>query len=343
MKKIFYFLSFISIIACSKRDEDVTEITNPQDFPKVIILSDEFDADNEDNDAVGIAMEMLPIWSESNPNVDGEVLAPSQTVRVFFKVFDYEGPSEITNYILGGKAFYEIDDCTTSEDENIELNFVWNADTQEGSFDWPAGIAEIEVEFEVDPLHYDDAATNDGGRGFSFELTSIQTNDSRVKLQDAPEFRYHVIDEEGIFISFDFDFNDPAAFEAFKSFFGNFDSDINDLEASAIDAIEFSFDHEKLEMTITLIETEEDECDAMEMVNVEIQVELEYDFDFEDLINITEYEGTLVGEIETDDLGSAEVEVDALILFNGTNEVVITLAGESVLGEIEEQTITLTR
>jgi hypothetical protein len=164
-----------------------------------------------------------------------------------------------------------------------------------------------------------------------------------VKLQDAPEFRYHVIDEEGIFSSFDFDFNDPMAFEAFKSFFGNFDSDINDLDASAIDAIEFSFDHEKLEMTITLIETEEDECDASEMVNVEIQVELEYDFDFEDLINITEYEGTLVGEIETDDLGGAEVEIDALILFNGTNEVVITLAGESVLGEIEEQTITLTR
>lgn len=343
MKKIFYFLSFISIIACSKRDEDVTEITNPQDFPKVIMLSDEFDADNEDNDAVGIAMEMLPIWSESNPNVDGEVLAPSETVRVFFKVFDYEGPGEINNYILGGKAFYEIDDCTTSEDENIELNFVWNADTKEGFFDWPAGISSIEVEFEVDPLHFDDDAVNEGGRGFSFQLTSIQTNDSRVKLQAAPEFRYHVIDEEGIFSSFDFDFNNPISFEAFKSFFGNFDSDINDLEASAIDAIEFSFDHEKLEMTITLIETEEDECDATEIVNKEIQVELEYDFDFEDLINFTEYEGTLIGEIETDDLGNAEVEIASMIDFNGANEAIITLSGESVIGDIEEQTFTLTR
>jgi hypothetical protein len=62
-------------------------------------------------------------------------------------VSDFEGFAKISDYILDGTAFYEVDDCTTSEDNGVDLKLVFNRTTGKGSVTFPKDVEEIEARY----------------------------------------------------------------------------------------------------------------------------------------------------------------------------------------------------
>ncbi len=348
MRTIKTTLSLIAalavLVSCDRKEDDVIDPRQPEDFPIVIILADELDGDYEDNDEVGIGLEILPVWDPVSRSIDGRIPTPTSDLRVHFEVFDPKGFSSLGDYITGGFAQYEIDDCTDSSDEDIDLGFIFDASTGMGSFTWPAGVEEMEVVLEVNDVLFDDDVVNADMRGFSFRLTSIEGpgTGSDIKLNSDLEFEYVVLDEEAIFGEWELDDNDPEQFAWFMALFGSLNEDLQGITMDEIDAIEFEFDFEAMVIKVILVETEEDECEPGEMENLEIEIEAEYDFDFEDLFNTDSGDLEFEGEAEINGV-PLEFVLEGSYEINADGTLNITLAGELDGDEIEERTITLTR
>ncbi len=343
--KIAPLFLILALAACDRKNDDLVDPRKPEDFPLVIVLSDEGDGDLEDNDEIGINLEILPLWDAATRSVDGKVTPPKTDVTVSFKVIDPKGFSNLSDYITGGKALYEIDDCTTSEDENINLNFTWDAAAGTGSFRWPAGVAEVEVVFEVKDDFFDDAALSSEDRGFTFQITSVQGAGDAVKVNTDLSFEYQVLDEEGVFGSWELDASDSVVFADFLALFTPLNKDLEGLTADKVDKIEISFEYDKMEVKVELVETEEDECDPTEQVPLEIEIEGDYAIDLDDLFNTLMADLELEGSFEDDNDNEVEFVLKGKFEINmaDPSEMTLTLEGEFNDTEIAERSLKLKR
>ncbi len=339
LNKTFALLCAAFLIgACSRLDEDRIDPRNPEDFPIVIILSDDGDGDLEDNDEVGIDLEILPIWDPVSRNPEGVVPTPTEDLIIQFEVFDPRGFSEIGSYILGAEAIYEVDDCTDSDD----LNTQWNPSTGQGSFTWPAGIEEVELVLLLDEDFFNDDILNTEDRGFSVRLNGVQST-TGVRVNTDLEFGYEVLDDESIFGDWELDHTDPLQFERFMALFGSLNEDFDGLSADQVDKIEISFGWEAMEVKVELIETEEDECEPGEFEPLEIEVECEYDFSLSSLFGVLNGELAFEGEAEIDGL-ELEFELEGVFEISPDGSTLqLTLGGEFDGEDIDEQTLTLAR
>lgn len=334
----------LALASCDRKDEDLIEPRDPNDFPIVIFLSDEEGGDLEDSDEVGIALEILPVWDEATRDLEGKIPTPTTDMRISFEVFDPSGFSAFADYILGGDAIYEIDDCTDSSDEGIDLNFVFDASAGTGSFDWPTGVEELEVILELNEATFDDDAVNPEERGFSFRITDIEGagagNDIRINRDI--EFTYFALDDEVLFGEWVLDHTDPEQFTTFTALFETVNEDLPGLAPSDIDAIEFEFDIEAMVVKVVLTETSEDECEPGEFENEELEIEAEYDFGFDELFGMLGGALSFEGEAEFNDVPE-EFTFEGAYQIEADGSLTLTLSGETENGEIEEQTLILNR
>ncbi len=341
---ITFFAAALVLASCDRKDEDLIEPRDPSDFPIVILLSDEEDGDMEDNDEVGIGLEILPVWDEATRDLEGKIPTPNTDLRISFEVFNPSGFSSFGEYILGGDAIYEIDDCTDSSDEGIDLNFAFDASAGTGSFDWPAGVEELEIVLEVNESAFDDAIANTEERGFSLRIIAIEGAGAGtdVRLNRDIEYTYFALDDESLFGEWELDFSNPDQFAAFTALFNQLNEDLPGLSISDIEAVEFEFDIEAMVVKVVLLETFEDECEPGEFENEELEVEAEYDFGFDELFGAQSGELEFEGEAEFDGVpeeftlaGNFQIESDGTLT--------LTLSGETENGEINEQTLVLNR
>jgi hypothetical protein len=338
-------LALIMMASCDREDEDVVIPRNPEEFPIVILLSDEGDGDLEDNDEVGIALEILPVWDPVTRSPEGKISTPTTDMQINFEIFDALGFANLEEYITGGFAAYEIDDCTSSADLEIDLQFNLDLASGTGSFMWPAGVAELEVVIEVSDVFFDDDVLNTDQRGFSFKITGIEGlgAGNTIRVNTDLEFEYIVLDNEAIFSAWEFDHTDPDQFAAFLALFGQLNEDFQNLNAADVDKIEISFGFEGMEVVVALLETEEDECEPGAFESVELEVSAEYSSDLEDLF------GALSGDLEFE--GAAEIDgVESEFALAGSfkidavsNSLTLIIQGELDGDEIGEQTLQLTR
>jgi len=110
----------------------------------------------------------------------GAIIPLEQDVTVQFAITGFEGFSQLSDYIKGAEAFYEIDDCTTSQDQGKDLDLQFDVATDTGSVTFPAGVEEIEIEFETDESLFDDAVFNTDERSVTIQLTGISNNNNKV-------------------------------------------------------------------------------------------------------------------------------------------------------------------
>jgi hypothetical protein len=327
--------------ACDRRNEDTVEPVSPDRFPKQLVLSDQGDGGLEDEDKVSIELELLKQYDPSRKQLTGVVNPLKEPLTVFFEIKDLEGFAALSDYVKGGTAFYQIDDCTTSEDKDIDLKFTLDMATGKGSVVFPAGVESVEIELETDEDLFDDDRLNTGKRGFTFALTGITATEN-VVVNTANTFEYQVLDDEAIFGDWEVDVDNPAEFAAFKNLFGPFDPAISGLERAKVDKIEISFGYQGFELKITLTESKPDECDASELVNEEIELEGEYETDLKDLFAATEGSVEFSEEIEQSDGRPAEftLEGDYAIDPNDAEKLTLTLKGE-YLDDIPSTTLHL--
>lgn len=344
--KLLCFAAILGLVAsCDREDEDIVSPRNPEDFPIVILLSDEGDGDVEDNDEVGIDLEILPVWDPVSRDPEGIIMTPASDMRITFEIYDLQGFASLNEYVTGGFAVYEIDDCTDSSDEDIDLDFTIDLSTGEGSFTWPAGIEELEVVIEVNEALFADDVLNPDRRGFSFRLTGIEGPGagSDVRVNTDLEFEYFVLDDESIFGDWELDHNDPVQLAAFLDLFGPLNEDFQGLEAADIDKIEISFKFDEMEAVVALAETEEDECEPGEFGNVEADLAAGYEIAIEDLFGATSGDLEFEDDTEIDGLELEFVLEGSFKLDPEAGTLILILQGELDGEEINEQTLELIR
>ncbi len=271
---IFALLA-IGFQACDKKNDNVATPNVEDNFPQQIVLADEGDGDLEDNDEVEIVLTLTDRVDPKGENLSGVIVPLSESVKVSFELLDPKGFTNWSDYMVDGKAFYEIDDCITSEDQNIDLNFVFNPTTGKGSVTFPKGIEELILAFEVDGNLFDNSSI-DSDRGFSFRLTGIETGSNTV-VNTNNVFEYKVLDDDVIYGSW---VSSPNADDlaGLKALFGGIDSDIEDLEVADIKELEVEFEYEEIKFKIVLNATElVDDCGTISPENIEIEIEGEYD------------------------------------------------------------------
>lgn len=277
MKKLRYSvlsLLVLTMVACDKKNDNVIKPNVGDNFPQILNLADEGDGEIEDEDKFSFKIELIDRVDPNGEELEGRIVPLKQTVRVHFEVTDHEGIANLADFIKDAKAFYEIDDCTTSEDENIDLHLEFDKATGKGSVDFPAGVEEIEIEFENDPDLFDDKVLNTDDRKLEIKLTSVDAKDEKVVVNTANKFEFEVLDDESIYGKYELDVNDVEQFEKFKSLFGLINEDVRGLSSDDVEEIEIEFEYGDFKAVVVLKETEEvDECGETETVNKEIEIE----------------------------------------------------------------------
>lgn len=329
--------------ACDRRNDEVVEPISAENFPRQLVLSDGGDGDFEGEDNVSVEIELLPRFDVEGKELEGKNDPLTQAVTLNFEIKDLKGFTRLSDYVKGGKAFYEVDDCTTSEDEDIDLDFKLDLATGKGSVSFPAGVEGIEIELETDEDLFDDGETNGEERGFTVVLTGLTGAGTQgVVLNTSNKFEYQVLDDEVVFGDWEVDFEDDVEFAAFKALFGPLDEDIADLKAEDVDKIEISFGYQGVQIKVELIETEADECDPTDEVNKEIEIESEYGTDLGDLFDTGSGEIEFAEEIEQDNGQVVEFKFEGEYEIDPTDpeKMTLTLEGE-YLDEIKKQTLNL--
>ncbi|RYE19833.1 MAG: hypothetical protein EOP51_19110 [Sphingobacteriales bacterium] len=277
MKKLKYIVLSLLILvatACDKRNDNVVTPLVGNDFPQILNLADEGDGELEDEDKFSFKITLADRVDPDGEELEGRIVPLKKKVRVHFEITDHEGFGNLSSYIKDAKAFYEIDDCTTSEDKDIDLHLTFNAATGKGSVDFPAGVEEIEIEFETNPDLFDDNILNTGDRKLEIQLTGVDADGQKVVANTANKFEYIVLDDESVYGKYELDVNDAAQFKKFVDLFGLINEDVKGLKASDVDEIEIEFQYDKFKAVIVLKETEEvEECGETETVNKEIEIE----------------------------------------------------------------------
>lgn len=322
----------VLFLACDKKNDDL--VYPVKSLPQIIKFDDQGDGDYEDEDNFSFVLTLNDRVDPAGEELGGKVVPLTTNVTVEFEIGDLEGFENAGDYIKEWKAFYEIDDCTTSDDLPMEFDPA----TGKGSVQFPAGVEEIEVEFSTDDSFFDDDVVNDDARSLTVSLRNVQAGTEKVIANSASTFTYEVLDDETIHGDWELDPGNAEMFEAFKSLFGLVNADVSELEAGEVEKIEISIEYGELTVVVELKETEiVEECGESEEVNKTIEIETE----FEELeLNSLEGDVEFVGETESGDVvkefkytGSYAVSDSQLELKlvgeyddNETHEITLTLA-----------------
>jgi hypothetical protein len=326
--------------ACSKEKFEHTKAMSAENFPKQLILDEEEIGELEDSDEVKFEIRLTDAIDPTGEELAGKV-SPLQTgVVVTFELKDPEGFANWNEYIVDGKAYYEIDDCTTSEDENIDLGYTFDPVTGQGSVLFPAGVESIVIELELNASLTDDVLENADDRGFNFALKSLGTTPENVVLNTDIESEFRVYDDEKVFGDWSFDHTDATQYQRLLDLFRISSEDLEGLTADEIDEVEASFAFDEFVLKLVLAETEEqEECGIIEQVNIEISIEGEID-------NLTDdsTSGEIVFVVEVENENGTVTEVEYEGTFERTGDTLtLTLKGDNGDEETEELVLTLTK
>lgn len=271
MKKAIYsLLALGALAACSKETKDVVKPRSAEDMPIQIILDEDEDGNVEDDDKAKMAFTFTDRIDPTGKELGGITPSLSQPATISCLIKDPEGFSNLADYILDIKAVYEVDDCT---EEDITVTF--DLSTGEVSFDFPAGVEEVEVEFELDDTFFDDDVVSDD-RGFVVEVLGLSNTSENVVINTDTEFEYKVLDDELIFGEYELELTQENL-DRLKTLFAEVNEDLADLSLADIDAFEMEVSLEEIEFKTVLIEEEADECDPTDFDNVEVSVEGEFE------------------------------------------------------------------
>ena len=269
---------FLTLSACDEMDDDVLTPLTGNAYPQVILLSDEGDGDLEDEDNFSFKITLADRVDPAGKELGGKVVPLEKDVTVQFKVVETNGFTNLGDYLKDWKVFYEIDDCTTSEDQDIDLNLTFDPGTGMGSVRFPAGVEEIEVEFEADGGLFDDNVFNSESRGLVLQLTGLNANGQNVAVNTTNAFGYQVLDDDGIYGEWELDIDNATEFQNFKALFGLINEDIKSLQAADVGEITLSFEYGELKAQVKLKETEMiEDCGEMEEENKVIEIEAEFE------------------------------------------------------------------
>jgi hypothetical protein len=269
-------LSFLLVFVagCDKQKDDIVMPLTSEEFPQVIRFDDEGDGDMEDEDKFSFKLVLNDRVDPEGEELGGKIIPLENDVTVSFEVSDFEGFAKISDYILDGTAFYEVDDCTTSEDKGVDLKLVFDRNTGKGSVTFPKDVEEIEVEFEVSEDLFDDNKLNTNDRFIEFEITGVSGDNKVVTYNPAFTFTYEPLDDEAISGEWKLDPLNAAQFAKFKELFGLISKDVRELKAVDVDEILFSVEYDEVKVEIVLKETEViTECGDTDTVNKVIEIE----------------------------------------------------------------------
>ena len=332
-------VSVVLVTACSKQKFEHTAVLDAEDFPKQMVLDEEDAGDLEDTDKASFEIKLTDGIDPEGMELSGKPQVLEAATTVQFQLKDPEGFSNWNEYILDGTAFYEVDDCTTSEDLGVDLQFTFDPATGSGSVIFPAQVNSIEIELELEPAIMDDAVENSDDRGFTFSLTAIGAATDKLVLNTDIETTFRLYDDEKVFGSWELDHNDAAELSNIIDLFTVANSDFSGLTATDIDNIEAEFAFDEFKLVITLAETETvDECGTPEQVNLEIELEGEW----EELSDATSGTAHFIVEREEENGFITEVEYEGEFERIG-NTLTLTLKGTDGDFETNELTLTFTR
>lgn len=337
---LFIVLTVVLITACSKKKFEHTAATDVANFPKQLVMDEEDAGDLEDTDKASFEIKLTDGIDPEGIELAGKPQTLGAAVTVQFELKDAEGFANWSDYIVGGTAFYEVDDCTTSEDLGVDLQFTFDAATGTGSVVFPADVTSIELEFELDPTLMDDAVENSDDRGFTFALTGIGSTNEKVVVNTDIETEFRLYDDEKVFGSWEADHTNAAELTNILDLFTMANSDLDGLTTVEIDNIEVEFAFDEFKLLITLVETESvDNCGTPEVVNLEIELEGEWEELTDDATSGTAH---FIVEREEDNGFITEVEYEGSFERIG-NTLTLTIAGTDGDTETDELTLTLTR
>lgn len=291
----------LTLWSCDKRNAGVVEPIDPNNLPQVILFDEEEAGELENSDETSFTLKLLDRIDPTGEELGGKIIPLTSDVTVNFEITEFEGFDNIADYILGASAQYEIDDCNDGE---VAITF--NTTTGVGSVTFPAGVEEVEVNFELNDALFDDDEVNEDSRGFKVKITGL-TNATNVVANTELEFEHIVLDDDVIFGEWSFDIAD---LENLKDIFGDANEDIADLEEDDINEIKIEFGLTGFEIKIELVETELDDCGEEE--NIEIEIEAEYN-DLTD--DATSGDISFIIEKENEDGSVEELE------YSGTFEI----------------------
>ncbi|MBC7851149.1 MAG: hypothetical protein H7Y31_15510 [Chitinophagaceae bacterium] len=319
------------LLSCDKKNEDLTTPLSLDQFPAVIVLADEGDGGLEDEDKFSFVITLSDRKDPDGQEPGGKIIPLLSPATVHFEITSFEGFNKLSDYILDASAFYELNDCNT---EDVDLTF--DVNTGKGTVIFPAGVEEVEIEFETDESLFDDAVFNTDERSITIQLTDLTGNTGKAAVNTSAAFVYEVQDDEGIYGEWKLDINDPAEFNRFKTLFGLVNEDIRNLEVDDVDEILLEFEYEEVKAIVVLKETEQiDDCGSIDTENkiIELEAEIE-DVDDKELSGEIEF-----GEILETVTGSLRAFV-----YTGSFEIInsklkIVLRGE--FGSDKTEVITL--
>lgn len=174
----------------------------------------------------------------------------------------------------------------------------------------------FEVEFEL-------PGEDDAEGGFTFTITSLQSNSKKIVLGTPNEFEFEVLDND-VAGEWELEFDSEEEFNEFKSVFGALNPDLEKLSYEEIaGSIKAEFEFGEMQFEIELLK-EEEVCQDGETETESLVVEIEADYDAEGGELALEGSRLVVG-----DDGEIEDELDFI------------LEGEYALDE-DEETITFT-
>jgi hypothetical protein len=340
-KQIILALCALSLItSCSKENLDVVNPLDADKFPQQIIVDEENIYEREDADKVEIEVKLTDRIDVSGQNPAGISIPLSEQVRVNFELSGAAGFSGWGNYILSGKAYYEIDDCTTSDDLNIDLDFQFDSNTGKGSFLFPTGTTAVILEFELDVAVTDDNVVNTDERGFTFSLTGLGQETTTVVVNTTLKSEFRLYDDELVFGEWGIDHNDTTQLIGVRTLLELSNADVSSLISADIDAISVEITPEETKFVITLVATEViEECSVIDTVNIEIEVEGEIDALTDDALS---GEIAFIVELENADGTVREVEYNGVFSRSG-NILSLTLSGDDGDNQTSDITLTLTR
>ena len=311
--KYIAILGFVGVFLASCVDQEFVEpIDGENEELFILALDAEEGGAYESETDYGLEIAFLDYFGE----------LPQAEVLISFQLKDAEGldigPADDQLHIK--EVIYEIDDCTEGE-----LAFTFNNDGSgtitllpdaeigmveafEIVFNLPFEVV-IEDGEEEEIALLDDAVQNDEDRGFVFEITGIDSDNSVIDFNPIREFEYVVLDDETITTEWVLDISEQAVFDQFKEAFSYISFDLSNLEYEEVDEIKFEFEFEEMAIVIVLneLEDEADECDPTEFDNKEIEIEA--DFDAED--GELELEGSYF--VFSEDDGEIEDELDFIL------------------------------
>lgn len=335
MKKLLFAacISSFLISSCSKEKYELVAPISLQERPLQLLLDESESGLVEDDDKIELVLNFADQLDPKGSSLSGVKIPHSSALRVTLQFFDNEGFNQWSEYLVGMDAFYEIDDCNTSADQNISLNPVLDLNTGTATFDLPAGITEVIVELETNPALFDNG-TVDSDRGFKVKISNLSGTgaNTAVKYLADLEWEVKVLDDEAIYGKWGFDFSNTTSLDDLKSFFGLINEDVAGLSASDIDEIELEVELDKITLLIVLVETETiTECGVTEVVNKEIELE----FDIEELTDLLNGDLELVTEVEEENGSVKEYTVKG--------SFTITAGVMSLEIEIENDDTTITK